>query len=120
MVTGKPLHLAKDPDEVVALEGEQLLERALRVLVVVGEDHLPHGGDALGIEEHVLGAAEPDAFGAEVARGARVERRVGVGPHPQLARGVGPLHELGELVAQRRGRRRNGAQVDAARSRRRA
>ena len=72
--------------------------------------------DALVVEEHVLGAAEADAFGAEVPRGARVERRVGVGAHLQLARLIGPGHELAELARERGGRRRHGAQVDAAAS----
>ncbi len=49
--------------------------------LVVGEDHLAHRDDAVALEEHVLGAAEADALGAEAARGARVERRVGVGAH---------------------------------------
>ena len=48
------------------------------------------------VEEHVLGAAEPDAFGAELARRARIGRRVGVGAHPHVAGGVGPVEELGE------------------------
>ena len=36
--------------------------------LVVGADHLAHGEDAALLEEHVLGAAQADALGAEVAR----------------------------------------------------
>ena len=46
--------------------------------------------DAVALEEHVLGAAEPDALGAEVAAATRVVRRVGVGAHPEVAHLVGP------------------------------
>jgi hypothetical protein len=38
-----------------------------RPRLVVGQDHLAHGGDAVALEEHVLGAAQADALGAELA-----------------------------------------------------
>ena len=47
----------------------------MRPCLVVGEDHLAHGDDALALEEHVLGAAQADAFGAELAG---LRRRAGV------------------------------------------
>ena len=49
-----------------------------------------------GAEEHMLGAAQADALGAEIARDLRVMRRVGIGAHTQRALLVGPRHELGE------------------------
>ena len=67
----QPVHRAEDADEVVALHRQELGERALAAGEVVGEDHLAHGVDALGLEEHVLGAAEADALGAERARDLR-------------------------------------------------
>ena len=113
MVTGQARHLAEDADEVVALERAGAWRaRGSRAVDVAGEDHLAHGGDALLVEEHVLGAAEADALGAEVPRGARVERRVGVGAHAQAPHLVGPPHELAELAAERRGHRRDRAEVD--------
>ena len=61
--------------EVAALRGQQLVERGAAAGLVLGEDHLADVGDPLGIEEHVLGAAQADALGAELARGAAVVRR---------------------------------------------
>ena len=42
-----------------------------RSALAVGQDHLAHGDDALGLEEHMLGAAEPDALGAEARSAVR-------------------------------------------------
>ena len=64
------------------------------------EDHFADRNDALALEEHVLGAAEPDAFGAKTAGGARVERRLGVGAHLHPAHRVRPLHEDGKIAGQ--------------------
>ena len=73
---------------VDALIGQR--ERRAPAVVVGGEDHLAHREDALVVEEHVLGAAQADALGAEAARGPRVQRRVGVGAHAQAADRVDP------------------------------
>ncbi len=81
----QPGHDAEQLDEILPLERQQLLERGAAAALVVRHDHLPHRADALGIEEHVLGAAEADALGAELARGLGVERRFGVGAHAQAA-----------------------------------
>ena len=71
--------------------GSSLASAARRALLVFGQDHLAHRADAVLVEEHVLGAAEPDALGAEFDRGARVGRRVGIGAHFQLARARRPI-----------------------------
>jgi hypothetical protein len=47
----------------------------------------------------VLGAAEPDALGAELVRLLRVLRRVGVGAHAELANAVSPIEHGAELLA---------------------
>ncbi len=60
---------------------------------VVGQDHLAHRDDALGIEEHVLGAAQADAFGAEIAGDARIERGFGIGAHLHAAHLSAQLHD---------------------------
>ena len=83
MVTGQPVHRLEDSLEVRALHRQQLRERAAAPALVARDDHLAHRGDAIALEEHVLGAAEPDALGAEAARDARVVRRVGVRAHAE-------------------------------------
>ncbi len=59
--------------------GQQACQGGSAAGFVVRHDHLADGADALGVEEHVLGAAEADAFGAELAGGLGVERGFGVG-----------------------------------------
>ena len=86
--------------EVRALHRQQTVERRLPLGVGVGEDHLAHHRDAGGVEEHVLGAAEPEAVDLEVARHPRLGRRVGVRAHAEVAHGVGPVEELGEGAAE--------------------
>jgi hypothetical protein len=49
---------------------------------------------------HVLGAAEPDALGAELERDARVVGRIRIGAHAQHPHLIGPAHEGGELARQ--------------------
>ena len=78
-------HHAEDAREVVALHRQQLGERLLAVLDGVGEDHLAHRGDAVAAEEHVLGAAEADALGAERDGVGALVGLVGVGAHQQPA-----------------------------------
>ena len=95
-------HDLEQLDEVGALHRQELGERRAPVALAVGEDHLAHRDDARLVEEHVLGAAEPDALGAERARGARVGRRLGIGAHLQPPRGVGPFHEPREVAGQLR------------------
>ena len=80
-MTGQAVHRLEDPLEVGALHGQELGERAAAPALVARDDHLAHRRDAVALEEHVLGAAEPDALGAEVPRDARVVRRVGVRAH---------------------------------------
>jgi hypothetical protein len=65
IVAGRPFQRLEDADEVALLVGQELRERFLPVLDVVGEDHLAHGVNAVALEEHVLGAAQADARGAE-------------------------------------------------------
>ena len=103
-------HDLEELEEIGALHRQQPVERRLALGVGVGEDHLAHHRDALGVEEHVLGAAEPEAVDAEVARHARLGGGVGVGAHAEVAHGVGPVEELGEGAAElgRDHRRRAG------------
>ena len=90
---GKPRHDLEQLDEVLALRRQQLGERLAAPLLILGEDHLAHGEDAALLEEHMLGAAKPDALGAEGERLARIGRRIGIGAHFQPAEAVGPSHQ---------------------------
>ncbi len=67
-------------------------------------------------EEHVLGTAQADAFGAEVASALRVARDVRVGADAEVAAEfVGPLHERGRSRRARRGSlRRSLAEIHIA------
>ena len=60
------VHSLENAHEIGALHRKQLLERRPAILLVVGQDHGLHQRDAVLGEEHVLGAAEADAFGAEL------------------------------------------------------
>ena len=80
-------HDLEQLDEILALHGQDLGQRgaaagfSLSARIISRMAH-----DAVGIEEHVLGAAEADAFGAEIARGAGIERGFGIGAHFHAAR----------------------------------
>src|SRR3712207_8021387 len=50
----------------------------------------------------VLGPAQPDTLGAEAARHLGIMRRIGVGPHADLAELVRPGHQRLEVRAQLR------------------
>src|SRR5262249_3727484 len=70
--------------------------------LVGSHDHLADDRDPVGREEHVLGADQADALGAELTRALGIRRRVGVGAHAEafLAIAIGPRQELEDLVAQ--------------------
>ena len=76
----QPVHRLEDADEVLALQRQQRVERGLPLVVGVGQDQ-PLDQLAPVAEEHVLGAAQPDALGAEAAGPRGVLGGVGVGPH---------------------------------------
>ena len=98
----QPAHDLEQRDEIVALHRQQLRQRDAAGLLVVGEDHLAHGADAALVEEHVLGAAQADAFRPEPHGDAGVVGRVGIGANLELAHLVGPAHQGGEFARQRR------------------
>jgi hypothetical protein len=81
MVTGRPVHRLEDLREVVALDRQDLRERrcALGLRDSPGSSRASRG--ARRVEEHVLGAAEADALGAELAATLGVGAGVGVGAH---------------------------------------
>ena len=86
--------------EVRALHGQHLGKRLAAAGFVVGADHLAHGENAAFLEEHMLGAAEPDALGTELPRLAGLARGIGVGAHAERSRLVGPPHDGGKVAGQ--------------------
>jgi hypothetical protein len=61
MVTGSPAHGGKQAFKVTALYRQQLGQRFAAPGLVVGQDHLAHGDDALAFKKHVLGTAQANA-----------------------------------------------------------
>jgi hypothetical protein len=96
------LHRLEDAVEVVALQRQELVERGPPLRLVVGEDHPLHDGDAALAEEHVLGAAESDAAGAEGVGELGLVGQVGVGPDSHAPELVGPRQQLHEALIDRR------------------
>ena len=90
MVTGQRPHRLEEADEVGALHGQQFLERGAAILFVVGQNHGAHVLDAVLGKEHVLGAAQADAFGSECDGLLGVARNVGVGADTQPANRIDP------------------------------
>ena len=95
---GQTRHDLEQLDEVVPLHRQDLGKSCAAGLHLVGDDHFSHRHDALGIEEHVFGAAQADPFRAEVARGAGIERGFGIGAHTHAAEGISPGHQQGEIA----------------------
>ena len=96
---GQPVHGLEDLHEVEALGHPQGLEGGLFPHRVRCHDHLAHDGQAVVGEEHVLGPAQADPFGAVCARVGGVGAVVGIGPDPELpgADLVGPAQDDREL-----------------------
>ena len=88
----------EDAGEVVPLIRQQLGECRLPCLDGLGQNHLTHRVDTVALEEHVLGAAEADADGAERDGVLRLLRRVGIRAHGHPRRLAAPLHELLETL----------------------
>ena len=101
MVTGRPSIASKMPTKSCFWYGSSAARAFFRPCLVVGQDHLPHVDDPLALEEHVLGAAQADALGAERTGLDGVLGRVGVGADLERADLVGPRHELGEMAGDR-------------------
>ena len=74
-------HPLEDADDVLALKDRQRLEMLQALFLIVRDDHGAHRRDLLGLEEHVLGTAQPDALGPELARLGGLLWSVSVGVH---------------------------------------
>ncbi len=86
------VHRGEDADEVLALQGKQGRQCRLPLVVALRQDQAL---DVLApvTQEHVLGPAQPDAFGAEPARPLGVLRRVGVCADGHAAYGICVIHQ---------------------------
>ena len=85
---GKTVHHPEQAQEVLHLMLEEGFQRGLTFVFVFGQDEAPHVGKAVGFEEHVLGAAQPDTFGPQTSGQGRVFGQVRVGPHLQAPSGT--------------------------------
>ena len=110
----QPGHDLEQLDEVLPLHRQQLGEGIAAAADRLGADHLAHREDPFGIEEHVLGTAETDPLGAELAGLPGIPRCLGVGSHPQPASGVGPGHQRAELAGHFRRHQCDAALADVA------
>ena len=97
MVTGRPLITLKRPAKSLALHRQELRERLLAALQVLGDDHLPDRVDPRALEEHVLRPAKADALRAEGDGDLRLPGLVGVRPDAEAPCVVGPLHQRIEI-----------------------
>ncbi len=98
------VHGVEQTGEILALEGQQFGQGFAAGLLVARQNHGLHVLDAVLGEEHVLGAAQPDAFRAELAGSLGVARDIRVGANAELAAElVGPVHEVGQNARARIG-----------------
>ena len=98
----KAVHSAEHTDEVVALHGQQFLQRGTTVFLVVGENHRAHVRNLFCAEKHMFGATQSDAFCAERTRLDGVTRDVSIRAHLQHAVRIRPSHKLLQLGIVRR------------------
>ncbi len=96
------VHDLEDAGEVLPLEGQELGQGGPPLLDRIGQDHLAHRADLALAEEHVLGPAEADALRPEGDGVGRLVGLVGVGPDLEGPVLVGPGHDLGEGLVDRR------------------
>jgi hypothetical protein len=78
---GQAGHGLEDALEVRLLAREEPVERRAPPVLALGHDHLPDDRQPVVAEEHVLGPAQADAGGAELARLPGVLGGVGVRAH---------------------------------------
>ena len=99
MVTGRPSIASRISVKSWRWSGSSAARAASTPGVVLGDDELLDQLASLA-EEHVLGAAQADALGAEAAGAGRVLGGVGIGAHPQAARAVGVGHDPRDRVGE--------------------
>ena len=111
---GTALHGLVDPDEVFPLHGQDLHQGLAALVLGGGKDHFTDSLDTVCLEEHMLGTAQADAFGAEAESDFRVMRRIGIGADLQVADSICPAHQTGEIAGDGGIDGRDGFAVDVA------
>ena len=91
---GTIFHGPEDALEVLALERQQLSECLLAALLIGGQDHLAHGVNLAALEEHVLGARQTHALGAEGDGRLALVGLIRIGADAKGAIFVSPGHQL--------------------------
>jgi len=104
------VHLLK----VALLIGKKFGEGGFALFDGTRHDHFAHRSDTGAFKEHMLGAAQADAFGAELDGLSRVARVVGIGADLEGPSGVRPGHKPAEVTADGRLFRGDGFAVDLA------
>ena len=84
--------------KVALLIRQDLLESYFALFESIGADHLAESGDTVAFEEHVLGTAEADALGAQLAGLLGVGGSIGVGADLESSVLVSPSHDAAELA----------------------
>ena len=92
------VHDLEQFDEVLALHGQQPEQRLTAAFLILGHNHLAHSDDTVLVEEHVLGAAQSDPFGAVMASGLGIGRGFCVGAHLHAAHLIGPFDDLAKIT----------------------
>mmetsp|Transcript_34408 Transcript_34408/g.111967 ORF Transcript_34408/g.111967 Transcript_34408/m.111967 type:complete len:633 (-) Transcript_34408:787-2685(-) len=104
---GQAVHDGEELQHVRALHDQKLVQGRATAGFVQGQDHLTHRHDAVALEEHVLGAHEPDAFRAEISGGPGIRCSFGVRTNLHAPKRIRPLHDCAEVAAHPRGHRGN-------------
>ena len=100
MVHRQAVHDCEDADEVAALLGQQLGERGAAAGLVVGQDHLAHGGDARRRRRTCARCGTGRCPRRRTGAPCGVGGGVGVGAHLHAAVPVGPVHQRAEVAGQ--------------------
>ncbi len=61
----KAIHGLKNTGEVTALHGQELLQRELPILLVLGHNHGLHNGQPFRFHKHMFRATKPDPLSTE-------------------------------------------------------
>ena len=94
---GQALHRREDALEVALLHRQDLVDGSLALLRGVRGDHLVHGRQTIGTEEHVLGTTQADALSTQLTSLSCVGGVVGVGLDAEMTDFVGPGEDLLEV-----------------------
>ncbi len=113
-MTGRPAIASKIPSKSLCWRGSSFSSARRRSSSLDAMIMSRTSGQAVVGHEHVLGAAEADALGAELARLGRVLGRVRVRAHLEAAHLVGPAEDRLEVLVDLRRHERDGAEDDAS------